>query len=159
MVLKRRCGHQYDSKWSSWDGDQCFQNCRRGLFTIVAVVKDYVATKSLPEGYEIKLWGDISTDVQDRVNFGIQQFYGLLLQRRSQRRLGPTTEDYQGRFWRDPGILELSNFFHVKDACEFLTVFDLYTYPSNIIYFRGYTRYWYHKESQVKPLRVLGTRW
>ena len=50
------------------------------LFTIVETVKNYVATKSLPEGYEIKLWGDISVDVQDRIDLlsrnGIQ---GLIL--------------------------------------------------------------------------------
>ena len=50
------------------------------LFTIVETVKEYVASKPLPEGYEIKLWGDISVDVQDRIDLlsrnGIQ---GLLL--------------------------------------------------------------------------------
>lgn len=50
------------------------------LFTIVEAVKEYVANKKIPEGYELQLWGDISVDVQDRIDLlsrnGVQ---GLLL--------------------------------------------------------------------------------
>lgn len=50
------------------------------LFTIVEAVKDYVAKKQMPEGYELRLWGDISVDVQDRIDLlsrnGLQ---GLIL--------------------------------------------------------------------------------
>jgi HAE1 family hydrophobic/amphiphilic exporter-1 len=50
------------------------------LFTIVDSVKNYVARKQLPAGYELVVWRDISLDVQDRINLlmrnGIQ---GLIL--------------------------------------------------------------------------------
>jgi multidrug efflux pump subunit AcrB len=50
------------------------------LFTIVEAVKDYVGNKRMPAGYEIQLWGDISVDVQDRIDLlsrnGVQ---GLIL--------------------------------------------------------------------------------
>ncbi len=50
------------------------------LFTVVETVKDYVANKQLPHGYELRTWGDISLDVQDRIDLlsrnGLQ---GLLL--------------------------------------------------------------------------------
>ena len=50
------------------------------LFTIVETVKDYVATKELPPGYKLEIWGDISVDVEDRINLlsrnGLQ---GLIL--------------------------------------------------------------------------------
>ncbi len=50
------------------------------LFTIVEAVKSYVAETKMPEGYELQLWGDISVDVQDRIDLlsrnGIQ---GLIL--------------------------------------------------------------------------------
>ena len=38
------------------------------LFTIVDTVKQYVATKQLPPGYSIQLWGDVSIDVVDRID-------------------------------------------------------------------------------------------
>lgn len=50
------------------------------LFTIVEAVKTYVAEKKMPAGYELQVWGDISVDVQDRIELlsrnGIQ---GLIL--------------------------------------------------------------------------------
>ena len=50
------------------------------LFTVVEAVKDYVANREMPHGYEISTWGDISTDVKDRIDLlarnGLQ---GLLL--------------------------------------------------------------------------------
>lgn len=50
------------------------------LFTIVDTVKNYVANKKLPTGYELKTWGDVSVDVKDRLRLltsnGIQ---GLIL--------------------------------------------------------------------------------
>ena len=38
------------------------------LFTVVDTVKEYVATKQLPPGYSIQLWGDVSIDVTDRID-------------------------------------------------------------------------------------------
>ena len=38
------------------------------LFTIVETVKKYVSEREMPEGYELKIWGDISVDVQDRID-------------------------------------------------------------------------------------------
>ena len=38
------------------------------LFTIVDTVKEYVASKQLPPGYSIQLWGDVSIDVVDRID-------------------------------------------------------------------------------------------
>lgn len=50
------------------------------LFTVVETVKQYVAQRKMPEGYEILAWGDRSLDVRDRVELltsnGIQ---GLVL--------------------------------------------------------------------------------
>ena len=50
------------------------------LFTVVDVVKSYVAQKKLPEGYRLEIWGDTSLDVADRIDLlsrnGLQ---GLLL--------------------------------------------------------------------------------
>ena len=50
------------------------------LFTVVEAVRDYVNNKQLPSGYDVKLWGDISIDVQDRIDLltrnGLQ---GLIL--------------------------------------------------------------------------------
>ncbi|HMP78288.1 MAG TPA: efflux RND transporter permease subunit [Pirellulaceae bacterium] len=37
------------------------------LFTIVESVREYVANKRIPAGYEIRMWGDVSLDVQDRL--------------------------------------------------------------------------------------------
>ena len=38
------------------------------LFTVVETIKQYVAEKEVPPGYELKLWGDVSVDVQDRID-------------------------------------------------------------------------------------------
>lgn len=38
------------------------------LFTVVDTVKSYVNNKQLPHGYEIRTWGDISVDVEDRIS-------------------------------------------------------------------------------------------
>ena len=38
------------------------------LMTVVGTIKDYVATKQMPQGYELKTWGDISVEVQDRID-------------------------------------------------------------------------------------------
>ncbi|MEQ1905492.1 MAG: efflux RND transporter permease subunit, partial [Pirellulaceae bacterium] len=38
------------------------------LFTVVETVRDYVGKKALPPGYELKIWGDVSLDVRDRVD-------------------------------------------------------------------------------------------
>lgn len=38
------------------------------LFTIVETVRDYVDKKVLPAGYELRVWGDISLDVRDRLD-------------------------------------------------------------------------------------------
>jgi multidrug efflux pump subunit AcrB len=38
------------------------------LFTVVDAVKRYVANKSLPPGYTISYWDDVSVDVNDRIN-------------------------------------------------------------------------------------------
>ena len=50
------------------------------LFTIVEAVKDYIATKSVPKGYTLEAWGDVSLDVRDRIELlsrnGLQ---GLIL--------------------------------------------------------------------------------
>lgn len=50
------------------------------LFTIVEAVRNYVENKDLPAGYELKVWGDISLDVRDRLDLltknGVQ---GLLV--------------------------------------------------------------------------------
>ncbi|MEZ6093056.1 MAG: efflux RND transporter permease subunit [Pirellulaceae bacterium] len=37
------------------------------LFTVVEAVKKYVDGKTLPAGYELKVWGDVSLDVKDRI--------------------------------------------------------------------------------------------
>ena len=42
--------------------------CIRDRFTVVDTVKEYVATKQLPPGYSIQLWGDVSIDVTDRID-------------------------------------------------------------------------------------------
>ena len=50
------------------------------LFTIVESVEDYVDNKTLPEGYSLQTWNDISIDVRDRIELlsrnGLQ---GLIL--------------------------------------------------------------------------------
>ncbi len=50
------------------------------LFTVVEAVKGYVAERKVPHGYELKVWGDVSVDVKDRIDLlsrnGIQ---GLIL--------------------------------------------------------------------------------
>ncbi len=50
------------------------------LFTVVDAVKKYTAEKKLPPGYELRLWNDVSLDVQDRIELltsnGLQ---GLIL--------------------------------------------------------------------------------
>ncbi|HMO14989.1 MAG TPA: efflux RND transporter permease subunit [Pirellulaceae bacterium] len=38
------------------------------LLTVVDTVKNYVANKTLPEGYTLKVWQDLSVDVRDRIN-------------------------------------------------------------------------------------------
>ncbi len=50
------------------------------LFSVVETVRDYVADKKVPPGYELKIWGDTSLDVRDRIELltrnGLQ---GLIL--------------------------------------------------------------------------------
>ena len=50
------------------------------LFTVVNAAREYIENRSLPEGYEIKVWGDMSIDVRDRLDMltrnGLQ---GLIL--------------------------------------------------------------------------------
>ena len=50
------------------------------LFVIVDAVKDYVANKQVPDGYQLLIWRDVSVDVQDRIDLltrnGLQ---GLIL--------------------------------------------------------------------------------
>jgi HAE1 family hydrophobic/amphiphilic exporter-1 len=38
------------------------------LFTVVNAVRQYVAEKELPNGYELHMWGDMSVDVRDRID-------------------------------------------------------------------------------------------
>jgi multidrug efflux pump subunit AcrB len=40
---------------------------KEDLFTVVEAVKAYAAKKTLPPGYEVETWGDISLDVVDRI--------------------------------------------------------------------------------------------
>ena len=50
------------------------------LFTVVETVKDYVAKRKVPQGYELKTWGDVSTDVVDRIELlGRNGLQGLIL--------------------------------------------------------------------------------
>jgi len=50
------------------------------LLAMVNSVKDYVATKKLPEGYRIALWNDTSTDVRARLDLLLMNgFQGLIL--------------------------------------------------------------------------------
>ena len=50
------------------------------LFTVVDTVKEYIESTSLPPGYRLKIWSDVSVDVGDRISLltrnGLQ---GLLL--------------------------------------------------------------------------------
>ena len=50
------------------------------LFTVIETVKQYVADKKMPQGYQLQTWGDVSLDVKDRIDLltrnGIQ---GLIL--------------------------------------------------------------------------------
>ncbi len=53
------------------------------LFTVVDTVKEYVAGKQLPPGYQLKLWQDISSDVRDRIDLlmrnGLQGLFLVFL--------------------------------------------------------------------------------
>ena len=50
------------------------------LFTVVEAVKDYVANRKVPQGYSLETWGDVSTDVVDRIELlGRNGLQGLLL--------------------------------------------------------------------------------
>ncbi len=55
------------------------------LFTVVDTVKKYVAEKGplMPEGYELKLWNDVSVDVHDRIDLltknGLQGLFLVFL--------------------------------------------------------------------------------
>ena len=40
---------------------------KEDLFTVVDAVKSYAATKQMPPGFEVELWGDVSDDVVDRI--------------------------------------------------------------------------------------------
>lgn len=50
------------------------------LFTVVNATREYLDNRSLPEGYEFRVWGDMSIDVRDRLDMltrnGLQ---GLIL--------------------------------------------------------------------------------
>ncbi len=50
------------------------------LFAVVDTVREYVANREVPQGYEVSIWGDTSLDVQDRIDLlsrnGLQ---GLIL--------------------------------------------------------------------------------
>lgn len=50
------------------------------LFTVVEAVKSYVANRKVPQGYRLETWGDVSSDVVDRIDLlarnGLQ---GLIL--------------------------------------------------------------------------------
>ena len=59
---------------------QVSKTTQEDLFTVVETVKKYAAEKQLPPGYELRLWNDVSIDVQDRIDLltsnGLQ---GLIL--------------------------------------------------------------------------------
>jgi len=50
------------------------------LFTVVEAVKDYVANRKVPQGYRLETWGDVSSDVVDRIELlGRNGLQGLIL--------------------------------------------------------------------------------
>jgi len=50
------------------------------LLTIVDTVKRYLASKQMPEGYELKVWNDTSIDVRDRIDLLVRNgAQGLVL--------------------------------------------------------------------------------